>query len=110
MTFKVRDLVLCVDARPLPYYGKLGVREGAVYTVHQVLTCCTARLALAEQHFGGLYRCTCGAVQPGSYFGWRFVKVGEQGAKGVRVRRTADELLRDSFRQDAVGYLSKEVR
>lgn len=110
MSFKAQDLVLCVDARPLPEHRSIGVREGAVYTVRQVLLCCATRLALAEFNYTTLYRCTCGAVQPGSYFGWRFVKVGEQGAKGVRVRRTADEVLRDSFRQDATGYLTEWER
>lgn len=110
MSFQPNDLVLCVDARPLPNHLRIGIHEGAVYTVRQVLACCATRLALAEKCYPDLYWCTCGAVQPGSYFGWRFVKVGKQGAKGARVRRTADEVLRDSFRQDAVGYLTKEAR
>lgn len=113
MTFKVNDLVLCVDARPLSEHRFIGVREGAVYTVQRVLVCCATRLALEEQQFYGyLYRCSCGAVQPGSYFGWRFVKIGNTDY-AVGARETVKLAQRRDQRDhvlDAVGYLTKEVR
>lgn len=108
MSFKVSDLVLCVDARTIRgnVTSNYRLREGAVYTVRAVPVCCCTRLALVG--LGNAmprYVCRCGAVMALAWFAWRFVKVGEQR----RNRRTADEMLRDSFYDDAVRYSTKEV-
>lgn len=114
MTFKLNDLVLCVDARGLAHCTHPVPREGRTYVVSAVETCCVTRVGLVEVPvtYGLSTHClTCGAahVTRANFYARRFVKIGEQGAKDVRVRRTADEVLRDSFYDDVVRYLTKEV-
>ena len=105
MTFKVNDLVLCVDARGLQHAVHPTPREGQIYVVACVETCCATRVGLVEvptNYEMDCYCLACGAVHVtrANFYARRFVKAGEQGARGVRLRRTADELLRDSFRKE----------
>lgn len=93
MTFKVNDLVLCVDARPLFGCLDMRVREGAVYTVAAVEHCCATRLGLMEVRIssGGAWRQVCSRCRAACplthFYAWRFVKVGDALSQLEQLRR-----------------------
>lgn len=82
MTFKVNDLVLCIDNRGVESYG---LREGSVYNVITVETCCITRLGLFElpPKYVIDARCVmCGGphVTHANFYARRFVKVARPRA------------------------------
>lgn len=94
MSFKARDLALCVDARPTSSWSNADIaavpplREGAVYVVRAVSTCCCTRLALVGVGDAELCVCRCGAgPQALAWFAWRFIKAGEHDFQAMRTWR-----------------------